>query len=56
MRFEQKELIGDSGVLLAKKLFKELGQPSLENEKKTEYLQRIKQGAFGILELKIDDS
>ena len=56
LRFEQKELIGDSGVLLAKKLLKELGQPSLENEKKIEYLQRVKQGAFGILELKIDDS
>jgi len=56
LRFEQKELIGDPGVLLAKKLLKELGQPSLENEKKMEYLQRIKQGAFGILELKIDDS
>ena len=26
------------------------------NEKKIEYLQRVKQGAFGILELKIDDS
>ena len=56
LHFEQKELIGDSGVLLAKKLLKELGQPSLENEKKIEYLQRIKQGAFGILELKLDDS
>ena len=56
LRFEQKELIGDSGVLLAKKLLKELGQPSLENEKKAEYLQRIKQGTFGILELKLDDS
>ncbi|MEX0656851.1 MAG: DNA repair exonuclease [Nitrosopumilaceae archaeon] len=56
LRFEQKELIGDSGVLLAKKLLSELGQPSLENEKKLEYLKRIKQGAFGILELKTDDS
>ncbi len=56
LRFNQKNLIGDSGVALAKKLLSELGQPALENEKKSDYASRIKQGALGVLGLKLDDS
>ena len=56
LRFNQKNLIGDSGVALAKKLLSELGQPALENEKKSDYASRIKQDALGVLGLKLDDS
>ena len=56
VRLEQKELLGDPGVKLAKKLLQEIGQPSLVNEKKAEYQKRIEQNAMELLELKIDDS
>ena len=56
LRLEQKELLGDAGVGLAKKLLQELGQPLLVNEKKGEYQKRIEQNAMKILELKINDS
>ena len=54
--FKEKNLIGDLGVALAKKLLAELGQPALENEKKSDYSLRIKQNALGVLGLKLDDS
>ena len=56
VRLEQKELLGDPGVKLAKKLLQELGQPSLVNEKKGEYQKRIEENAMELLELKINDS
>ena len=56
LRLEQKELLGEAGVNLAKKLLQELGQPLLVNEKKGEYQKRIEQNAMEILELKINDS
>jgi len=54
--FKEKNLTGDLGVALAKKLLTELGQPALENEKKLDYSLRIKQNALGVLGLKLDDS
>ena len=54
--FKEKNLTGDLGVALAKKLLSELGQPELENEKKSDYSLRIKQNALGVLGLKLDDS
>ena len=54
--FKEKNLTGDLGVALAKKLLSELGQPALENEKKSDYSLRIKQNALGVLGLKLDDS
>ena len=54
--FKEKNLTGDLGVALAKKLLTELGQPVLENEKKSDYSLRIKQNALGVLGLKLDDS
>ena len=54
--FKEKNLTGDLGVALAKKLLTELGQPALENEKKSDYSLRIKQNALGVLGLKLDDS
>ncbi len=56
LRLEQKELLGEAGVGLAKKLLQELGQPLLVNEKKGEYQKRIEQNAIEILGLKINDS
>ena len=56
LQFKEKNLTGDLGVALAKKLLSELGQPALENEKKLDYSLRIKQNALGVLGLKLDDS
>ena len=56
VRLEQKELLGDAGVNLAKKLLRELGQPKLVNEKKAEYQKRVEQSTMKILELTIHDS
>lgn len=53
---KQKEITGDSGVSLAKKLLKDLAQPPLKNEKTLEYNGRITQHALEILGLNIDDS
>ncbi|MFZ8937944.1 MAG: metallophosphoesterase family protein [Nitrosopumilaceae archaeon] len=49
LRFEQKNLLGEDGVSLAKKLLQELGQPILVNEKKNEYIPRIRDSALAIL-------
>ena len=56
LRFKQKNLIGNEGVALAKKLLAELGRAALENEKKSDYASRIRQDALGVLGLKMDDS
>ena len=56
LQFKEKNLTGDLGVALAKKLLSELGQPALENEKKSDYSLRIKQNVLGVLGLKLDDS
>ena len=55
LRFEHKELLGEQGVEMAKKLLRELGQPQLANEKKNEYIPRIRGSALSILGLE-DDS
>jgi len=56
LRFEQKNLVGDSGVQLAKKLLAGLKQPKLENEKNADYNARIRENTFGILGLDTDAS
>lgn len=56
LRFEEKNLIGESGVQLAKKLLAGLVQQKLENEKNTDYSARIKENAFGIMGLDTDAS
>jgi hypothetical protein len=56
LRFEQKNLIGEQGVQLAKKLLAGLVQPKLENEKNADYSARIKENAFGIMGLDTDAS
>ena len=56
VRTKEKELIGDDGVALAKKLLKEFAQPVLVNEKRAEYQVRIQQGILELLGLEQDDS
>jgi hypothetical protein len=56
LRFEQKNLVGEPGVQLAKKLLAEFVQQKLENEKNADYNARIKKNAFGILGLDTDAS
>ncbi|MCV0373133.1 MAG: DNA repair exonuclease [Nitrosarchaeum sp.] len=55
LRFDHKELLGEKGVELAKRLLRELGQPQLVNEKKNEYIPRVRGSALSILGLE-DDS
>lgn len=56
LRFDYPQLLGDEGIKLAKKLLSELGQPILINEKKNEYIPRIRDNALVILGLDKDDS
>ncbi|KEQ56924.1 DNA double-strand break repair protein Mre11 [Marine Group I thaumarchaeote SCGC RSA3] len=56
LRFDHKELLGEEGIKLAKKLLHELGQGQLVNEKKNEYIPRIRNNALAILGLDKDDS
>jgi hypothetical protein len=56
IRLKQEELKGEKGVMLAKKLLKELEQPILVNEKKSEYTLRIRKNALEILGLNPNDS
>ena len=51
LRFDHTELLGEDGIKLAKKLLSELGQPLLINEKKNEYIPRIRDNALAILGL-----
>ena len=56
LRFDYPELLGEQGVKLGKKLLWELAQPLLENEKKNEYIPRIRDNVLAILGLNVDDS
>ncbi|BDQ30457.1 hypothetical protein NZNM25_09000 [Nitrosopumilus zosterae] len=56
LRFDHAELLGNEGIKLAKNLLQELGQPILVNEKKNEYVPRIRNNALAILGLDKDDS
>lgn len=56
LRFENKDLLGEQGVNLAKKLLRELGQGQLTNEKKNEYIPRVLDNALAILGVDKDDS
>lgn len=56
LRFSQKKLLGDEGVGLAKKLLHELGQGQLANEKKNEYVPRVRDSALALLGVDKDDS
>ena len=56
LNFDQKDLLGEEGVKLSKNLLRELGQPSLVNEKKNEYIPRIRDNALAILGLDEDAS
>jgi hypothetical protein len=51
LRFEYPELLNEEGIKLAKKLLHELGQPLLVNEKKNEYIPRIRDNALALLGL-----
>ena len=55
LRFDNSELLGEQGVKLAKKLLRELGQGQLINEKKNEYIPRVRDNVLGILGVE-DDS
>ena len=56
VRTKEKDLTGDAGVALAKKLLKELALPQLMNENKVGYQTRIQQGILESLGLEQDDS
>ena len=56
LSLENKKLLEDHGVSIAKFLLKKLGQPKLENEKERQYEERMNTDAFGILEINVDDS
>lgn len=51
LRIDQKELLSDSGVDVAKKLLTALSMPILENEKKQDYTKRVEHTALDILGL-----
>lgn len=52
---KNKKLLGSTGVKLAKSLLHELRQSELVNENKTEYQNRIKQNAFKIMGIEIEN-
>ena len=56
LAIEEKKLLNESGVSVAKSLLKEIGQPQLDNEKNLEYEERMDSQAFEVLELDMDDS
>ncbi len=56
LRFEKPDLVGEQGVKLAKKLLRELGQVQLVNEKKNEYIPRVRGNVLAILGVDKDDS
>ncbi len=56
LRFEHQELLGERGIKTARKLLLELSQGQLINEKKNEYIPRIRDSALAILGLNQDDS
>lgn len=57
LRFNQKQLVGKEGVMLAKRLLRELANQPLSNEKRSEYNARIKENVLHVMGIdKIDDS
>ena len=56
LAIEEKKLLNENGVSVAKSLLKEIGQPQLDHEKNLEYEERMDSQAFEVLELDIDDS
>lgn len=55
VRIDQKEILGEDGVEIAKKLLKEITHPILINEKVQDYKIRIEQSAIELLGLRIKD-
>ena len=55
LKFDYPELLEKSGIKLATKLLRELGQSKLENEKNNEYVPRIRDNVLALLGLD-DDS
>ena len=53
---DDKKLLGDNGINIAKSLLEKLGNGKLDNEKEREYEDRMTAEAFGVLEIDLDDS
>jgi DNA repair protein SbcD/Mre11 len=53
---DDKKLLGDNGINIAKSLLEKLGNGKLDNEKEREYEERMTAEAFGVLEIDLDDS
>ncbi|MEK9682478.1 MAG: DNA repair exonuclease [Nitrosopumilus sp.] len=56
LRFEQSILNGESGIKLAKRILEELSQGQLANEKKNDYIPRVRDSVLAILGVNKDDS
>ncbi len=55
LRLSQERLLGDAGVRLAKGLLRELGQGQLTNERKGDYVTRVRGNALAMLGAGVDD-
>ncbi len=55
LRLDQKDLLGEQGVDLARRLLRKLGEEPLANEKKNTYAARIQNDALAILGLDGND-
>ena len=53
---DDKKLLGDNGINIAKSLLEKLGNGKLDNEKEREYEERMTAEVFGVLEIDLDDS
>ena len=53
---DDKKLLGDNGINIAKSLLEKLGNGKLDNEKEREYEERMTAEGFGVLEIDLDDS
>jgi hypothetical protein len=56
LSLDDKRLLGDNGITIAKSLLEKLGHGKLDNEKEREYEERMTVDAFGVLEIDLDDS
>jgi len=56
LSLDDKKLLGDNGICIAKALLEKLGHGKLDNEKEKEYEERMNKEALGILEIDLDDS
>ena len=56
LSLDDKKLLGDNGIAIAKSLLDKLGNGKLDNEKEREYEERMTADAFGVLEIDLDDS